>query len=49
MFHKRFQLFIFGKIYTNTLKIHLSNCELNYMIPKGISQTSIPNPKYTVQ
>jgi hypothetical protein len=29
------------------LEIHLSNWDLDYMIPKGFSQTSIPNPKYT--
>ncbi len=32
----------------NILKIHLSKWDFDYMIPKGISQTSIPNPKYTL-
>ncbi len=27
------------------LKIHLSNWVLDFMTPKGISQTPIPNPK----
>jgi hypothetical protein len=27
------------------LKIHLSDRNLGYMLPKGIRQTSIPNPK----
>ncbi len=30
------------------MKIQLSNCDLDYMIPKGTSQTSILNPKPTL-
>ncbi len=31
------------------LKVHLYNTDLDNMIPQGISQTSIPNPKYKLQ
>jgi hypothetical protein len=44
MFPQKILLFI--KIYTD---IHLSNWDLDYMIPKRISQTSIPDPKYTLE
>ncbi len=31
------------------LKLHLSTWNLDYMIPKGISHTSVQNPTYTFQ
>jgi hypothetical protein len=30
----------------NVSKIYLSYRDMGHMIPKGISQTTIPNPKY---
>ncbi len=44
---KDFQLFIVGKTCMPTQqKVHLSNWDLAYMFPKGISQTSITDPGY---
>jgi hypothetical protein len=44
MFSKKY--FNFLLLGTYVLNIYLYNLDLDYMIPKGISQNSIPNPKY---
>ena len=41
--------FYFSKIGIYILKIHLSTWNLDYMIPKGISHTSVQNPTYEFQ
>ena len=38
--------FYFSQIGIYILKIHLSTWNLDYMIPKGISHTSVQNPTY---
>ncbi len=45
-FHKILLLFTDWKIF---LKIHLSTWNLDYMIPKRISHTSVQNPTYEIQ
>ncbi len=41
--------FYFSHIGIYILKIHLSTWNLDYMIPKGISHTSVQNPTYEFQ
>ena len=45
-FHK---YFYFSQIGIYILKIHMSTWNLDYMIPKGISHTSVQNPTYEFQ
>ncbi len=46
MFPQQSLTFHSWEIYTENLFV---NEDLDYMIPKGISQTSIPNPKYILK
>ncbi len=41
--------FCFSQIGIYILKMHLSTCNLDYMIPKGISHTSFQKPTYEFQ
>jgi hypothetical protein len=44
MFQKK--VFALSQVEIHILKMYYSIQDLDYIIPKGISQTSLPSPKY---